>query len=429
VLELLRRSSPASRAVAAGLLAMGLVIGVVVVAGQTGSVTGLLDLRIYRGAALELRHGASIYDYRFPGWNLGSTYPPFASVLFLVLTVGGQSLVEYLFTVVNIVLWWAIFAALMATRPPTSAGRTGLARAGALALVTIGSVGVWNTLNQGQVNIIVWFALLGDLILVVRRHPAAGVLTGVAGGVKLVPLVILGLYLLCGRWRAAAQGAAAFAVCTLVGLAVAPAESWRYWTQLLFDTSRIGWVGDRQNNSLRFLLAQAGLGDDVAQVVWVVLALAVAALAVRALRPALDRGAVVTAATLIGCASALISPISWMHHLVFLAFPLVLLLPEPGSPRRAVLARLALLAVAVVVLVDPLGGNGRDHATSTLRGLTMVALLAVGPALVEVEAGRRHRDGTGEPGGVPGATPGGGATMEAEAGDSGPLSGPTLVVD
>jgi alpha-1,2-mannosyltransferase len=388
VIDLLRRSPPGARAFASATLVVGLAVGVALVAAQTGSDTGLLDLRIYRGAAAQLRAGASIYDFRFPGYGLGSTYPPLASILLIPLTFGSPAAVEYAVTAANVVLWWGIMTALVAARPAGRAGRTDLARAGALALATMGSVGVWNTLNQGQVNIALWAALVADVVLVVRRHPAAGVLTGAAGAVKLVPLVVVGLYGLCGRRRAAVQGAAAFAAGTLAGLVVAPADSRRYWTDLLFDTSRIGSVGDRQNNSLRFVLDQAGLRGGAATATWLVLALAVVALAVRALRPALDRGAVVSAATVAGCASALVSPISWMHHLVFLAFPLVLLLPGAGAGRRRPAARLAVLAVAAVALADPLGANGRHPLTAALRAAAMVALLIAGPLLVDAEAGQ-----------------------------------------
>jgi hypothetical protein len=86
-----------------------------------------------------------------------------------------------------------------------------------------------------------------------------------------------------------------------------------------------------------------------------------------------------------------------MHHLVFLAFPLVLLLPGRGrrrgddQDRRRQLVSVAVLVVGVVALADPLGGNGRHPVTAALRVLAMVALVAAGPALVDVET--RPADG------------------------------------
>jgi alpha-1,2-mannosyltransferase len=388
LVAMVRRAPLPARLLAAALLLAGLAVGIAVVAVQTESVTGLLDVRIYRGAAARLAEGGSLYDFHDRTYGLGSTYPPFASLLFRVLTVGSVGAVEYAVTLVNVALWWALMATMVGWANRRAPRRWDLAAAGALALATMPSVGVWNTLNQGQVNLLLWAALVADLALVDRRHPLAGVLTGVAAAVKLVPLVVLAVYGLVRRPAVAVRGALAFAVATLVAAAVLPADSRRFWFDLLGDTSRIGSVGDPQNNSLRFLVERAGIGGAVGAAVWLVLVAGVTALAVRALRAALDGGALVTAATMLGAVSALVSPIAWMHHLVFLAFPTVLLLPEPGAGRPANRWRFAGLVLAVVALADPLGDNGRHPVTAALRALAMVGVLVAGPWLARVEQAR-----------------------------------------
>lgn len=55
--------------------------GFAIVATKHDSPTGLLDLRIYVGAARAFLDGSSICDYRDPAFGLGSTYPPFWSLV------------------------------------------------------------------------------------------------------------------------------------------------------------------------------------------------------------------------------------------------------------------------------------------------------------------------------------------------------------
>jgi hypothetical protein len=118
--------------------------------------------------------------------------------------------------------------------------------------------------------------------------------------------------------------------------------------------------------------------------------LAVVAGAVLAFRLALRSGATVTAATVAGAAMSLVSPIAWTHHLVFLCFPLLLLVGRPGWRPKA------LLAGAVVVLVDPVG-FGASAATSVVRTLILVGVLAFADRLVRAEIAWRRADGLAVP--------------------------------
>src|SRR5260370_22415631 len=44
------------------------------------------DLHIYRSGGAAVRAGAPLYSLRF-AWNLGFTYPPFAALVFTLLTI------------------------------------------------------------------------------------------------------------------------------------------------------------------------------------------------------------------------------------------------------------------------------------------------------------------------------------------------------
>ena len=382
-------------------LVTGVVVALVVARTQTFSDTGLLDLRIYVASASSLRHGGSIYDFHDAVYTLGSTYPPFASVVFLPLTFVDLHVVEQAVSVANALLWFGLLHLLQRRSPRFASYRSPWstpATAG-IALATLPSVAVWNTINQGQVNLVLWVLLVIDLALVLRGHPAAGVLTGVAGAIKLVPLLVLVLVGLTGRVRYAVTGAVAFAGCAAVGWLVAPSDSRRYWQDLLWDTSRVGAVDGAQNNSVQAVLARVGLEGSARSIVWAGVVAVVVVLAVLGLRRALAERAIVTAATIAGCAMALVSPISWMHHLVFLAFPLLLLLPRAPLPRAALAGRAAAVVGLSVLLADPLGSNGRHALTASLRTGVMLAFLLLAPRAVDAE--RSPTTWPARPGGLP----------------------------
>ncbi len=100
-----------------------------------------------------------------------------------------------------------------------------------------------------------------------------------------------------------------------------PAESVRYWTVLVFDTSRVGDIWLSRNKSLLGLLTRWGLGD--ARWLWLLLAAAIAAAALWRARQHYLRGEEVAAALVVGSLSIVLTPISWPHHQIWV--PLVAL--------------------------------------------------------------------------------------------------------
>ncbi len=380
-------SRRASVALRLALLSLGLAVAVVVVATQTDSVTGLLDLRIYLGASASLRSGGSIYAFSDPTYGLGSTYPPLWALLLWPVSGANVHVVEYVWTTVGVVLW-LVTLELLATpvggrpfRGPDPLPGTGVCL---VWLATLFSAPVWNTLNQGQINVALWLLLVIDLRLVLRGRAAAGVAAGTAAALKLWPLMAVVLYAGARRWRAATLATLTFVLLTAASALVVPDDARRFWTELVGDTGRVGGLGDPQSSSLRSVLERTGLPAALGTATWAVLAVVVVVLAVAAFRRALQQRAIITAATVLGCAAALVSPISWTHHLVFLCFPLLLVLPAPGA--RPSVARVALAVGMVVALVDPVGW-GRLAVTSDLRALAMVVLLGAAPWLAAVEAG------------------------------------------
>jgi alpha-1,2-mannosyltransferase len=210
---------------------------------------------------------------------------------------------------------------------------------GLVALGLLLSEPVAHNLFVGQLSIfIVFLAVVDAGGFVPARWRGIGV--GLAAAIKLIPLVFIGYYLVTRQWRAALQSFAGFVVATALGFFVMPAESVRYWTVLVFDTSRVGDVWLSRNKSLLGLLTRWGLGD--ARWLWLVLAAAIAALALWRARQHHARGEEFAATLVVGCLSIVLTPISWPHHQIWV--PLVALYLLLLGRRWPVIAGSLLLA-------------------------------------------------------------------------------------
>jgi hypothetical protein len=91
-------------------------------------------------------------------------------------------------------------------------------------------------------------------------------------------------------------------------------------------------------------------------------------------------------AAIVGCAGALVSPISWTHHLGFAVLALAAFTARRPRPWAIVA-----LAAAWIVLVSP-GGHGNEVYTSTIRTVVLLAIVVALP----IVAGRSARGRTPE---------------------------------
>ncbi|MFF9199551.1 glycosyltransferase 87 family protein [Streptomyces sp. NPDC014779] len=356
----------------------------------------MLDVMVYRAEAETLRAGEDLYAMRATSANLAMTYPPFAAVLFLPLTLVGVPLMRTLTTAGNLLLVVALVRlSLQLVRPALARpeARTQLWRTTLwVAAVVVWCEPVWTTLRYGQINLLVAVAVLWDLT---RREGSrwAGLGIGLATAVKLTPGLFVVLLLAAGlllwrrdralnQWlRTGLTATGVFLVTTLTTALALPADSKRFWTGTLFETGRVGHAEETANQSLSGVLARL-MHTDAPGLWWLAAAVLLGGAAmVLAVRAAL-RGDRAVAVVITAVTALMVSPISWSHHWVW-CVPLLILLYDRSTRAWPVTGAVALAFASFAlwwVPHDPgrpeLDQNAGQMLLSAVYPLTALALLA-----------------------------------------------------
>jgi alpha-1,2-mannosyltransferase len=323
----------------------GLVLGVALFVAYVPGHRGFFDVGVYHGAVHHwLREGGQLYDYLRPPTHYGFTYPPFAALMLSPLALLDWHPAIALSLAVNAAAGVVVIRLLL--------GRAYLLAACALAFFEP----VRDTFSFGQVNLVLLALVVADTRLLrdTRWH---GVGIGLATAIKLTPGIFVLYLLVTGQRRAAAVAGGTAAGATLLAFAVAPDASRTFWTEALWHTDRVGNLAYVSNQSLQGVLARL---DPAApgRVTWLVAA--AAALAVWAYR--VRRVDPLTGAALTGVTGCLVSPVTWVHHLVWVLPALALLATSRRWPLGA--AAYVVLCSSVVWLwwdgrlpIDILGAN------------------------------------------------------------------------
>jgi alpha-1,2-mannosyltransferase len=296
---------------------------------------GFFDLNVYHGAINYWVHGGgSLYDFLSPQTTYGFTYPPFAALVMLPM-----ALISF-----NPTIWLSCIACIAATvllvhiLVDPLARRQGWVRWYAVLLVTAVAVAfepLRETFLFGQVNIyLVLLVALDLLVLLPRGSRFTGVGIGLATAIKLTPAVFLVYLVVTRRWKAAIVGSITATVATVAAAAIAPSASRVFWTDALWNTDRIGSVAFISNQSLNGAIARLNPGDP-SKAAWIASALVVTAIWLFRVRRAVAAGDEATGFALTGVLGCLISPITWVHHLVWVGPAVLLLLDHAlSAPTR-----------------------------------------------------------------------------------------------
>ncbi|MFJ8001132.1 glycosyltransferase 87 family protein [Streptomyces sp. NPDC096310] len=354
-------AAPARRVLTAGCL----VVATAVFLATVPLHRDFFDVAVYWGAVGDWVHGGRIYDYLKPGTHYGFTYPPFAAVAMAPMALVSWPVAVAISVALSalasaLLLYWLavpVVRCALAARTDPAAGEGTRAAGRAWFVLTVAGClfallePVRDTFSFGQVNLLLVALVFADArLLATGRGRYAGVGIGLATAVKLTPGLFIGYLLITGRRRQAAIACATAGGATLLAALVDPAASRDFWTGALWDTDRVGALSYVSNQSLQGVLARLQ-PDHPNRVLWAVCVLAVLAVWAYRARAAVRAGDDRAGFALTGLAACLVSPVTWVHHLVWLIPALIVLADAasagPDSGRRV---RPALCAVLYVVL-------------------------------------------------------------------------------
>ncbi|GGX32560.1 glycosyltransferase 87 family protein [Streptomyces lomondensis] len=327
------------------------------------------DLRVYYGSIdTWVHHGGRIYDYRVPGTTYGFTYPPFAAVAMLPMALLDLRTAIAAALLLNL----AALAVILRLLAGPARRRPGWYGWALIACLLALFEPLRDTFSFGQVNLLLLALVLTDAtLLATGRGRLAGVGIGLAAAIKLTPALFIGLLLVAGRRRAAAVATAVALGATALAAWVDPDASRFYWTEALWDTDRVGRLGYVSNQSVQGILARLGEPD---RAVWAAAVLLILGVWAVRTRRAVVAGDWTAAFALTGLAACLVSPITWVHHLVWL-LPSFAVLVRTGHLRIAG-ALYAVLCTSVVWLwFDDASGVDGFLGSNTYAWITLGLLL------------------------------------------------------
>jgi len=309
---------------------------------------------IYHDAIRWWSNGGELYDYAAPvRGELGFTYPPFAAFVLMPVARVPAATAGWLNAAGSVLALTAVLAVLAAPAADRHGRRLPLVLAAAVPLAVC-TEPVLQTLGFGQVNLWLFALVLLDVVVLGRRGSRwTGTGVGIATAIKLTPGLFIVYLLVTGRWRAARTAAVTAAVTTGCAAVLAPAESLRYFGDLLWQTDRVGVAEALTNQSLTGLLARLAGTVSAPAGWWLAACVLVLVVGLHRARLAHAAGDEVTACTLTGLTANLVSPMSWTHHLVFLPVA-VLVLADVGARRRDPLPAVAAVTVYALSVVSPI---------------------------------------------------------------------------
>jgi alpha-1,2-mannosyltransferase len=330
-----RAAAPITRGwLATGAAALAVVAALTVLYSAYIPLMNDFEVYFYGGSRVLETGETGVNELYAPRDGLPFTYPPFAALLFAALATLGLSMGSLVF-ITTALLGAAVVSAWLA-RHYFGLGRwrdafadwrfRAVTLAGTAAILLLGP---WrDTFDFGQINIILMGLVLADFALHGKSRAGelrwpAGLLIGIAAGIKLTPLAF-GLYFLVRRdFKALGWMAAGFFGSIAAAWALLPTASRTFWTKILPDTGRIGGPAYVDNLSVKGLLLHLGLPDSgLTSITWLALALALAAVAALVIKWAVEADENFVAVSATAVLMLLISPVSWSHHWVWMAVAL-----------------------------------------------------------------------------------------------------------
>ena len=330
------------------LLAGGVALKSFFIDPLTGHFAGdFEDFSAYIGAARSMAHGGSPYA-GFSGATVvmsGFDYPPFAAVLLRPLALLSDHVALVVWLALSVACGVAGTVVLARAVLPATWPRVELAVVAALAFAPA-AYNYWH----GQINTVVFLLLALAFHAYVRdRQMRAGLLLGLAAGIKIAPLLLIVLLMRRRWWRASIAMLATAAATAVVAIA---ALGFNVTKQFVTDVLPVlnrgtGWIYNQTvpgaiNRVFDHSVVHVDAASSAVATLSIAGAVALVLVVAWAVSPAgrtshargVEFGLGVTATVLAGS-------IAWFPHFVHLLIPLFaaagLLAAQGRRPRRALL--------------------------------------------------------------------------------------------
>jgi alpha-1,2-mannosyltransferase len=299
----------------------------------------LVDLNVYRTGGLSVLRGQPLYTVVTPPPQLlPFTYPPAAALFAVPLALLSWPAAQLAWVPVVYLplaaLCWFAFAPLLRRVP------AGAPRAAALAVVFAACAYLFpmrDEMRFGQVDTVLLAMAVADCAARAPRWPR-GVLVGLATAIKLVPGVFIVYLWLSGRRRAAVTAAGAALAWTLGAWLLLPDDSVTYWTSAIFQSGRLGSNAGTSNQSLRGIVLRAFLPGQAPGALWAAVAVVAAVAGFAVVRRLALASRELEAMAVTALLWVLLSPVSWIHHLVVVIVGIGAILADGRSRRRVATA-------------------------------------------------------------------------------------------
>jgi alpha-1,2-mannosyltransferase len=274
-----------------------------------------IDFGVYRAGGHAILNGGDLYALRVPPVGLPFTYPPVSAVLFAPLSSIPVRAGQVAWMAASL-LGLCIFVRLVLRHYATGMAATSTAVFLAVLIVTAWSDPLRVNLDFGQINVLIALLVVADLCDGLPSIPR-GVMTGVAAALKLTPLFLIAYFVAVRRYRAAVVAACTFAAVTGLAFLAAPHPSTQYWLHGYFaDARRTGGIAYISNQSINGMIVRLAGNPENARRFWLPAALLTAMAVLWAVRRLHDQRPWLAEAIALA-AMLLLSPVSWIHHWIF----------------------------------------------------------------------------------------------------------------
>jgi alpha-1,2-mannosyltransferase len=307
-----------------------------------------IDFAVYRAGGAALLHGVDVYRIRVPPIGLPFTYPTTTALLFVPMSWGPVRVIQVIWMSASLVGLW-FFVRLTMKRYASGRSAQDLYIHMAVFVLVAVSDPLRVGLALGQINVLLALLVVADFSDILPKIPR-GLMIGIGAALKLTPLFLVAYLVVTKKWKQAGVATATFGLLTAIGFIVAPGASNHFWFHgVVTDPSRVGGIGYISNQSVNGLVVRMLGGPAHAKAFWLPIALIVGILVLWTARRAEPQRPWLAEATAMAGMLA-VSPISWVHHWIFVLPLLVASLRFARERHSHWLGTTTLLLIGVLMV-------------------------------------------------------------------------------